>query len=168
MFLLSELWFLVSMAILEFENWKTRRKKSVQVAIIATSSMLFNKKIVLVFLALNFSSVQGFSSFQCFSTKISMVTESEPSLGTSYAYSTLRDKTFKQGTSQIYFKNQVFILFSNMASTETEISIPFEKFHKNWNIPSCSSVLISHLARFSHIGHIGVFAHLTITSSRSE
>ena len=139
MFLLSKLWYLVSMAILEFENWKTRRKKSVQVACIATSLMLFKNKIILVLLAINFSSVQGFSSFQCFSTKISMVTESESSPGTSYAYSTLRDKTSLQRTSQIYFKNQVFLLFSNMASTETENSISFEKFHKTWNIPSCSS-----------------------------
>ena len=139
MILLAELWFLVSTAILHFANWRCRKKKQFKLSI--QHHQMYSSRFVnflrLATLVLVVPSC--FSSFSSFNTNFSSIMEAESSSEISYAPSTLGDKTFHQRTSQNYFKNQVFLHFSNMVSTKTENTQLFLNHFTNFDISTCSS-----------------------------
>ena len=125
MSILSELWFLVSTAILEFKTWKTRRKKIIKPSCESTLSILTIFRINFSLSAFILISFWIFSTFSSSSTKFVNTTEAELGTNISDFYSTAGAKTLKLNRFQNSCLVKKSVQSSNVVSTETDFSFVF-------------------------------------------
>ena len=108
---LSELWFLVSTAILEFRNWKKRRKKLRKPHLNPKPSVVWRPKCVSLIILLIFVVIGAFTTFTSPKGKFNNMPEIDS------------DNSFSSSKLSTYSKTGCIVLFSQPGRTKFPVSL---------------------------------------------
>ena len=121
MFFLSELWFLVSTAILEFMNWKRKRKK-LRIPTTKLNQTLFWIKCASTIISLTLAVFSVFAIFSSSKGKFDMMPEIDSGVAGSTYFSIANSKAFCIACFAQFGCNEFLLSIKNVVSTKTEIS----------------------------------------------